>query len=466
MAGNALVDFFADIGFNVDDKGLQKFESTMKDVGAQVAILSGVITAAAAAVSGFVFKMTSGMDELHDFAKLNNVNVEQLQRLQYAAEIMDSSAQAVTSSIGALNGMIGQAASGIGRGALIMRKYGFDVRDANGNIKDTALVLEEVRQKMHSLSRAEQISMADRLGIDRTLIPMLTDVTGKFSDLIEESNDYIVAAKDMEAASTLMDDGFKRLKMQFMGTARVIVVKLLPVFTMVMKKIQQFLKTNKKSIEEGIAKGLKIVLNLFGALFNVISALINIGSALANLIGGWHNALVLVGAALGVILAYKIGTWVYALTLAMRGLSIATLAAVWPYVLIGVGIIAFIAIIEDLIVWLKGGESAFASFWQGLADDIKLLKPIGDWFKWWIDLYSEGMGKVSSFLGLTGASVNVEPKQSTINQAGKSIVANDNRKIDITISSPDPHAAGKSVTRELANTKKSSIRNGQGATVY
>ncbi len=60
---------------------------------------------------------------------------------------------------------------------MVFQKLSLSAKDAQGNVKTTTQVLDEVKEKIKDLSKSEQSAYIQRLGLDKTLIGMLTSDT-------------------------------------------------------------------------------------------------------------------------------------------------------------------------------------------------------------------------------------------------------------------------------------------------
>jgi hypothetical protein len=131
--------------------------------------------------------VAEGIDELGDFAELEQVSVEALQEIGYAAQLNGSSLEALKGSVSGVNKTVGEAALGIGRGAQTFEKLGMSAKNADGSIKSFDQVLEEVAGKMEGLSRQEQIALAEKLGIDKFADPAPVEGVAGTGELREEA---------------------------------------------------------------------------------------------------------------------------------------------------------------------------------------------------------------------------------------------------------------------------------------
>ncbi|MDX9707851.1 MAG: hypothetical protein RBT86_09755, partial [Azospira sp.] len=206
MAANIIESFFVSLGFEINDEPLKEFQQHLESATDTVMAIAGIATAAAGAIGLFVSKVAEGIDELGDFAELEQVSVEALQEVGYAAQLSGSSLDAVKVSARDMNRTIGEAVLGIGRGKMAFEQLGLSAKNADGSVKTFDDLLADVADRMQSMSRQEAIAMAEKLGLDRTLIPLLMKGRGELEKLREEARAFgVVSEADAQKAGDLTD---------------------------------------------------------------------------------------------------------------------------------------------------------------------------------------------------------------------------------------------------------------------
>ena len=144
-------------------------------LGKSIGLLAGMGAALGVAVLGvgkWVTGISQSLQPLIDLNAQTGVSVERIQELSFIAEQSSSSTEALYSSISGLGAKIGEAAQ---KGSEDFSRLGVSVRNANGSVKDTDVVLSEVgnRFKQLGLSMNEQQGFAEALGIDPSLLSMM-----------------------------------------------------------------------------------------------------------------------------------------------------------------------------------------------------------------------------------------------------------------------------------------------------
>ena len=145
----------------------------MKSAAKSIAVMG----AASIAAGGYMFNLAKDVadaaDELQDFAALNNVSAELIQELGYSAIQNGSSMEDAKASIQGLGKVIGEAMTGVGRGAKMFDKFGISIKNSDGSAKSFEDILGSVADKMAGMSEQESIAMASKLGISQNMVTLL-----------------------------------------------------------------------------------------------------------------------------------------------------------------------------------------------------------------------------------------------------------------------------------------------------
>lgn len=124
----------------------------------------GGVTTAFAAGSAALIKFTHAGDEIAKSARKIGVSAETYQSLGLAVRDAGGSTQGLYTGLRQLTRIIGETASGSGRGIEAFEQLGISVRDAGGNVKSTDELLIEINAAMAGVgSEAEKANIANRL---------------------------------------------------------------------------------------------------------------------------------------------------------------------------------------------------------------------------------------------------------------------------------------------------------------
>lgn len=348
----------------------QAFTEGFDTFGAKLGAFSVAFAAASGAITAFVDNQLTALDEVRQLGNVTGESTDYIHRLGQVAELSGSSVQAAQSSILGLSKVIGEAANGTGKGAKAFEQYGLSAKDAEGNIKQASVVFEELRQKMQGMESSEQIAMLAKLGIDGSMIQLLTADLDEFNEQMAEMQLMTlgVGSEKNTTTAAAFKDALTELGIMLKSLGETIALRIAPAITELIGKFKAWFIENSALIAS-IGDAIGFVL---GLIFDVANAFITTLDRLISHTIGWGNAIYLVGAALAWVgrslLFNPLTFWIAAISAALL-------------------------LIEDLIVYMEGGESLLGDYWKPLADGLIL---VGDWLKRvkeWVSEFVEGWQK-------------------------------------------------------------------------
>ena len=361
---NALVNLAS---FSAAEKAVGSFTDNIMGMAKMI---GGVIAAGSVAMA--IQRTADKFNDLGDVvSRVGNTTVEDLDRLGYVADLTGSDAATATASFENLSQTIGEAAQGIGRGAVVFQKLGLSAKDAQGNVKTTTQVLDEVKEKIKDLSKSEQSAYIQRLGLDKTLIGMLTSDTTEIVDQYNKRTEALGINVD-EAAElgAKYNDAIKVTKRGFDDIITAFVLRVLPSITTAIERVSKLIEVNAgliKSYVEPIAAAVSIGADLVTGFITGVGKLFKV-------LGKWP---VYIGA---VTIAWKLLNAVFKASPIGRIITLA------------MGLVTAIGLlIDDYETWKEGGKSFFdwgpAQKWfdhmSQIFDSLKTI--VGNFFSadWW-----------------------------------------------------------------------------------
>lgn len=332
----ALVDFAS---LSVAEKAVGSFSDKIVSLAkwAGAAIAAGSVAVA-------LQRTADKFNDLGDVvSRVGNATVKELDRLGYVAELTGSDANTATASFENLSRTIGEAAQGIGRGALVFEKLGLSAKDAQGNVKTTTQVLDEIKVKIQDLSKAEQSAYIQRLGLDRTMIGMLTSDTTEIIDQYNKRTEALGINVD-EAAElgAKYNDAIKVTERGFDDIITAFVLRVLPSITTAIERVSKLIDENAgliKSYVDPIAAAVSIGADLVTGFITGIGKLFKI-------LGKWP---VYIGA---VTVAWKL------LNAVFKASPIGRIITLVMGLVTAIGLL-----IDDYETWKEGGKSLFGDLW-------------------------------------------------------------------------------------------------------
>lgn len=412
---NALVNLAS---FSAAEKAVGSFTD---NVMGMAKMIGGVIAAGSVAMA--IQRTADKFNDLGDVvSRVGNTTVEDLDRLGYVADLTGSDAATATASFENLSQTIGEAAQGIGRGAVVFQKLGLSAKDAQGNVKTTTQVLDEVKEKIKDLSKSEQSAYIQRLGLDKTLIGMLTSDTTEIVDQYNKRSKALGINVD-EAAElgAKYNDALKITKRGFEDVITAFVLRVLPAITNAIEHVSKLIDNNAdliKSYVEPIATAVRI-----GA--DLVTGFISGAGKLFKVLGKWP---VYIGA---VTIAWKL------LNAVFKASPIGRIITLIMGLVTAIGLL-----IDDYETWKEGGKSFFdwsaAQAWfdhmSRIFDGLKTI--VGNFFSadWWkskVDTISNEMSllgeRIQSFLSdswnnaITEASNKWDELKNTVSQKAQGV---------------------------------------------
>lgn len=332
----ALVDFAS---LSVAEKAVGSFSDKIVNLAkwAGAAIAAGSVAVA-------IQRTADKFNDLGDVvSRVGNATVKELDRLGYVAELTGSDANTATASFENLSRTIGEAAQGIGRGALVFEKLGLSAKDAQGNVKTTTQVLDEIKVKIKDLSKAEQSAYIQRLGLDRSMIGMLTSDTTEIIDQYNKRTEALGINVD-EAAElgAKYNDAIKVTKRGFDDIITAFVLRVLPSITTAIERVSNLIDENAgliKSYVEPIAAAVSIGADLVTGFITGVGKLFKV-------LGKWP---VYIGA---VTIAWKLLNTVF------KASPIGRIITLVMGLVTAIGLL-----IDDYETWKEGGKSLFGDLW-------------------------------------------------------------------------------------------------------
>lgn len=216
-------------------------------------------------------------------------------------------------------------------------------------------------QKLTEKAKSLREGLVKVAGITTLATAGLTFVTAKISsavtaplqnieDLAKESNNlFSITQENIEQAKKYQEAQEKTSKI-FASMRTQLALNLAPSITNAVEKFNAFMLANKALVKEGIEKASKAILGIIQIVSNSVSA---INKAINSTIG-WKKALLALGALFSVIFVTS------------------------PIGLVVSAIAGLMLLLDDLMVYMQGGESFFGEAWEPF---LKALKSIQKFIK-------------------------------------------------------------------------------------
>jgi hypothetical protein len=207
------------------ETGARRAKSAADQLSNRMRILGAAVTAVAAGIAYAVRGQINAIDDLAKSADRIGIPVEALSQLQHAANL--SGVQMST-----LQGAMQRLSRGMVESAGDFAALGIAVRDANGQMRPTVDVLDDVADVLASMPEgAERTALAVRL-LGRSgaeLIPMLRGGSAGLQAMRAEADALGLTISNQTARRVeAFNDNLTRLRSQFTGLIRILTAQMAP----------------------------------------------------------------------------------------------------------------------------------------------------------------------------------------------------------------------------------------------
>jgi hypothetical protein len=334
------------LGFKIDAESLEGFAKVAGDAKKVALGIVGAMTGAVYGLEHMVKGVAESMGDVQDFSERVDMSAREVAAFGAVAAANDSSLEAMEGTITRLNTLVGQAAAGFPRATMVLQRFGLHAKDSHGKLKTFDEIFGDVVAKMQNASTGKRLALAEALGIDPKLIPLLKEGVGNFKKLKDAAlKENPFADQDYENAEKT-DKAFQKAERSVTRLKNRIAVGLLPVVNSVLQKFIAW-TSNPENIEK-VERAVGKVVDVAGLLWGHLDKLVGIWLVLkAHAIGltvlGWAASMT------KFVLALRSADSVTSLL----GASLGRLKA-----LIVGGLLAAIGLlIEDLWTYYRGGTS-------------------------------------------------------------------------------------------------------------
>lgn len=329
---NELITKFGFIG---DLAPQETFNANLKASIGLLAGLGAAIAGSAAGVAGWVTSISQAIDPLVQFSRETGVAIETVQTLGYAASVNGSSVDALQASLGEMTKRVGEFVStGEGEAKDVAERLGLQFKDMNGQVKNSDVIFRELADKLHGMSQAEKFSVLDKMGIDRSMVQLLSMTGEEISSLQNKAEALGVVTQDQADQFAAYNDSLTTLGKGFDGIKFQVAVGFVPVLKDLVDGFTDFLIANKDLIKNGLA---------------------HLGEIIFSVMGMIRRFLPIIGLITTGFVAWKI---------AAIGLRTVLATIFSPVVLITAAIVAVVLVIDDLLTAMEGGQSVIADFFK------------------------------------------------------------------------------------------------------
>ncbi len=287
---NSIGEFFAKLGFDVDDKKLKQFDEGMKGLGASFLAVVGGAFAAAEAIQAMTADSRQSAQQFHNISEQSGIAEDSIYRLAYAANHFNSSlsfedaanqAQRIAENIKNIQKGVGDSSGyyWLGIRAKINDQGAVDLDDLTRQMR-------KAYEEKYALNPMQFTSAAASIGYDPKMLDTLKASNDEFGRTIANAKQ----SQQIRDANLALANSFNDLSVAINQATQSMVAGLAPALTSL-----------TKSLKEDSPE----ILAAVGMFDSFLPVLLKLGEALAILkfLGGFE-ALAVGGTVVGGILAF------------------------------------------------------------------------------------------------------------------------------------------------------------------
>ena len=294
---------FVALGFKVDPEGLEGFAKKTEEAKHMALGLGAALAGVVYGIEHMVHGAVERMGGIQDFSEQMGLSARSVDALGRVARENESSLEAMEGGLRSMTMMAGQAAQGVGRGAMLFKRFGINVKDSNGHVKTTEQLLGDVADRLQKLpSLAQKQALGSRLGFDPATIKLLSEGRAHFNKLREEAlaanpfreSDY-EQAEATEKAFRKAGDAVNRLKER-------LAIGLLPTVNVLLARFKGWAQDENNILK--IRDAINKVVDVAGFLIRHLGLIVGVfavmkAHAYGTMIIGWGSAIASMAASAG-----------------------------------------------------------------------------------------------------------------------------------------------------------------------
>jgi phage-related minor tail protein len=388
-------DFGTNLSRNLKDAGksMQDFGDKVGNAGKSFAPFSAAAGGALVGIVGLGVKAAQSADDINTLSKQTGLSTDQIQKFQYAAELIDVPLETLTGSMAKLTKNMGNAKDGTGAASDAFKTLGVSVKDAvSGELRNNQEVFNEIITKLGEVENAtERDSLAMQIfgKSAQDLNPLILGGADALTKLgIEAEEAGLILSTDALNSANEFNDAMDTFKAKTAGSFAKAGSEIATMLTPMLEDLADIISNVLDwvgNLDEGT---LKIIVTVLAAVAVIAPLLIIIGKVIAA-VGVITSALPVLGAA-------------FAFITGPIGLVIAAIAAV-----IAIGVLLY----KNWDTIKQKATEIFTSLGSFIGG---VFSGVTDTIKTFIGWVGTAIDKVKEFFGAKNEAEAAEPKRPTI----------------------------------------------------
>lgn len=362
MNGEVIKEFLVGLGFKIDEAGLKSFGAAIGGASVQAAALGAAAVSAAGVVFAAVQHIAGEYFELDKLATRFRTTAAAIDEFTDAGKILGLSDEQTVGSLKNLDRAIGETANGLGRAKKWFEAMGQSVLDANGKMRPTTVVMDEMAEKFSKMERGRALAIMEHLGLDPALLKLFNADLGvlrsEVADIEKAAGFDLSSAVAESKAFTLSWRSFtqeiEKAKMLFGKMVDTIAVKLMPRFRASLDTLTSQFKTFRLMVMGHMEKIRGTIETTVGVLLRIVEFVSIAGSRLIQAVSYLVKGIVNLFSQLSPPMQMVV-LGLAAIAAAWKVLNLAFLKTPLGQILLLVSAIGLL--VDDFLVWRQGGDS-------------------------------------------------------------------------------------------------------------
>lgn len=274
---------------------LSKIGDSAAAVAEKTKVLSAAAASVGAAILGNAFNAASTADEILTMARNMGISVEELQRMQYASNLVDV-------SVDQMAGSYSKLVKAMGSGSRVFEELGVNIYDSTGELRNASDVWYDSLQALSLIDNATErdAKAMELFGKSAMELSGIIDDGGEalraYGDEAERAG--LVMSDDVLKAASELQDQVDRLKtttqMALLQTGAALAKELVPALEAIVKKASEVLRW----VAELDGKQQKLIVTILGVVA-AISPLASMISKVSTLFKGASSAIGFISSPIG-----------------------------------------------------------------------------------------------------------------------------------------------------------------------
>lgn len=356
------------LGFQVDDKKLDKFKKGLDGAKKAAKVTAVVAVGAAGSLFALAKSAANAGDDIAKTAPTVGLTTDEYQELRHAVDLAGVSQEKFRSGMRRLSVGIGEASQGFGTAKRAFDTLGVSTKDNQGRIKSTSVIMEEVSDKFKNIKDdAIRAQLANDLfgRSGERMANFLTQGSKAIRDQRQEARDLgMVLGRDALKDSENFIDAMTRMQGIFAGLKNTLGTALLPKMTAMIEKFKEWFIANKDIVRQKLSKIINAIVTALSILVKAIGVVVDILFSVGDAVGGLENLVKIIVTIIAVIKAWVVVQWLINVALTANPIGL---------IIVGIGLLigAIILLIKNFSKIKKILHREFVKPWIDAFNNIK-----------------------------------------------------------------------------------------------